>query len=380
MSTNSEVMLGTKIMNSARNVIFVVTLSFGSLCSVAHGCDDVVPVLQMTTLYGNFVVHEPVLHELFDSQAMQRIKGVQQYGIAHIVKRQPSYTRYDHCIGVWALLRKYGAPLAEQIAGLLHDASHPAFSHIGDHLFAQNLGQHGYQDNIHEWYLLQTDVPGILAKYGMKLGDVLPSNGKCSLLEQDLPDICADRLEYNLQGGLLVNLLTEQDIEKILNDVTIEHGKWYFTSVDSARKLALVSTYLTEYEWGSPGNHVMYRLFANVLRHAMTIGLISHQDVHFSTDDVLWQVLSQHNDQKLKQQINDVVNFRSLYALTTNERSLAMLSTKFRGINPLVVTDDGLKRLTDLDQCYKHEFLRVKNLVAAWPVWIDERIRTLVCA
>lgn len=43
--------------------------------------------------------------------------------------------RYDHSVGVMLLIRMLGGTLEEQIAGLLHDVSHTAFSHVADYVF-----------------------------------------------------------------------------------------------------------------------------------------------------------------------------------------------------------------------------------------------------
>src|SRR5271170_653561 len=88
------------------------------------------------TDYGTFVVTEPVLLELFDSESLARLKKIHQYGVNYFVKKgSPWYSRYEHSVGVWALLRRFGASLEEQVAGLLHDLSHTVFSHVGDLVF-----------------------------------------------------------------------------------------------------------------------------------------------------------------------------------------------------------------------------------------------------
>ena len=113
---------------------------------------------QVETIYGTFDVTDRVIIDLIDSPAMQRTKNVHQYGIAYFLDNYKFYTRYEHSVGVWALLKRYGAGLEEQIAGLLHDASHTIFSHLGDYIFNHNNPKSSYQDAIHGWYLNKTDI------------------------------------------------------------------------------------------------------------------------------------------------------------------------------------------------------------------------------
>src|SRR5690554_5599914 len=92
---------------------------------------------KIETFYGLIDVEEPLLLELIEHPAFQRLKGVHQYGVSYYTTHKEEYTRYDHSLGVFALLRAKGSPLKEQVAGLLHDVSHTAFSHVGDWIFGK---------------------------------------------------------------------------------------------------------------------------------------------------------------------------------------------------------------------------------------------------
>ena len=54
-------------------------------------------------------------------------------------------TRFEHSLGVFALLRRLRAPRREQVAGLLHDISHTAFSHAVDFVFTSEEQDHHEQ-------------------------------------------------------------------------------------------------------------------------------------------------------------------------------------------------------------------------------------------
>ena len=112
------------------------------------------------TFYGVLEVEEPVLLELIDSQAFQRLKSIHQYGVSYYTTHREEYTRYDHSLGVFAILRLKNASLEEQIAGLLHDVSHTVFSHVGDWIFQENE----YQDLIHSDFLERYGLGDILRK------------------------------------------------------------------------------------------------------------------------------------------------------------------------------------------------------------------------
>jgi len=317
----------------------------------------------ISTLYGDFTVIEPVLIELFNSSTMERIKHVRQYGAEdYVIKQIKEYTRYEHCVGVWALLRMYGASLEEQVAGLLHDTSHTVFSHVGDVLFKHKSMLFSYQDTIHQWYLQHQNIDSLLADYNIPF-DAICNHHKHSMLEQNLPDICADRLEYNLHAGILTNMLTADDIKIILNDLMYHEGCWFFVTKESAKKLALVSLFNTEFVWASPAAQYITQCIADALERALSIKLLTHDDIHFSTDDIVWNTLLTSDDPIIVQSIDNIMNHTQDNRITTYQKKQPLIQKKFRGLDPLIKEENELKRLTDIDNKYKKEYNRVKTLV-----------------
>lgn len=335
---------------------------------------DKVPVgRDIETIYGTFHVTEPVLLELIDSSVMQRLKKIHQFGVYYFIEngKPKEYTRYTHCLGVWALLRKYGAPLEEQMAGLLHDASHTVFSHVGDYLFKQKEfnADSSYQDDIHAWYLQQQKVDVLLAKHGYTLEQVLPKKNPYLGLDQDLPNICADRLEYNLYEGVLESMLDEKDVKAILGDLKLEDGRWFFSSAEIARKFAEVPLYLTAHHWGSAENFLLYSWAAKALKRAVELKIISFEDIHFSEDEIIWKKLAQSDDAAIKDNLAKMNKRRDLFSLTGKDSCDYLVKVKFRGINPFVKCGDSFKRLTDLDRDFAEKFEKVRTqLTEGWKV------------
>ncbi|MDR3150417.1 MAG: HD domain-containing protein [Candidatus Peribacteria bacterium] len=80
-------------------------------------------------------------------------------------------SRFLHSVGVFLLLRKFGASLEEQIAGLIHDTSHSVFSHTIDYI-NENLDRkkdHRIQDDNHEEFVKDSSVVEISKEYGIDL-------------------------------------------------------------------------------------------------------------------------------------------------------------------------------------------------------------------
>lgn len=94
---------------------------------------------------------------LLDTPLMQRLRGIRQLGLAHLVYPGATHTRLEHSLGVMHAAKRMFAALANSmtgelgdsdltnaqvivgIAGLLHDCGHVAFSHVGEHVLEDTL-------------------------------------------------------------------------------------------------------------------------------------------------------------------------------------------------------------------------------------------------
>ncbi len=329
--------------------------------------------ITLKNYYGTFDITEPVLCDLLECPSVKRLDAINQYGIDAYVNNFARYTRYQHSVGVMCLLRRFGASEQEQIAGLLHDVSHTVFSHVGDHLFGKRSkagmikdSKDSYQDSIHAWFMAQTEIGDILAKYGYTIDDIIHKNGMFLMLEQDAPALCADRIEYNLYGGLIESCLTQDDIAVILNALRYKDGHWFFVDVNAARKLADAALFLTEYHFGTSWNGLLNRWAAEMLQQALDQNIVSAHDLHFSTDDVIWELVNASDDIFIKKMLKKLYDYRLYFKdVTVADRYDSVFFPKFRGINPFVEQADGmLVGLYTCDEDYKSQFDRVKNVLA----------------
>ena len=325
--------------------------------------------VQLETIYGKVVVDHPLIAELIESSAFQRLKHINQYGVVNYITPTERYTRYDHSIGVYLLLKEYGATLEEQVAGLLHDVSHTVFSHVGDYVFQENYPGNSYQDDIHIWYLKESGIDEILGKYRLNAELIDHKLPHFKMLEQNLPFLCADRIEYNLQGGLKRGLISQQDFAEIRSSLHYKNDVWFFDHFSPALNLGRCSLIMTETLWGAAWESLCYQWAADALRRAFELELVSFYEFHFSTDDLVWKTLSTSSDPVIIEIIKKMHQVHELFELTADGQEDFLIKQKFRGINPLIQTEQGLKPLTALDQTYKSEFDRVKRLMGkGWSV------------
>lgn len=340
-------------------------LSISLLSVTLHGflVQEVDDALILTTIYGQTSITEPVLIELIKSPVVERLKKIHQYGVTPYVRHEESYTRYEHSLGVMLLLKQFGASLEEQIDGLLHDASHTVFSHIGDSLFNYRLRKESYQDKIHEWFLEHEGIIDLLKKYSFEDACSKDAKKYHRMLEQDRPDLCADRIEYNLTGALRESLLVVDEIQAIIKALHYGDGNWYFDNKDAATKFGRVSLQLSQMRWGGDWNLFVDYCASQILLRALELGIINTEMVHFGTDDAVMQILVAHNDPQIMKWRDYMYGVKQSYHLSDETDYDFYIKGKFSGTDPLVKINNKLLRVSELDSTYAQEFALCKACI-----------------
>src|SRR4029077_4903416 len=131
--------------------------------------------------------------------------------------------------------------------------------HVGDWVFAKEYREEDYQSMIHNAYLVACGIEEILNRYGYALEDISPKRKEFIMLEQPLPNLCADRIDYNIQGAYFQKFITSEEAQKLFLDLSFEEGKWIITDKELAIKLARFSLFMTEHCWGSALNFMQSR-------------------------------------------------------------------------------------------------------------------------
>ncbi|MCC2646183.1 MAG: hypothetical protein K0R02_248 [Rickettsiaceae bacterium] len=314
------------------------------------------------TIFSTQKIDDPVITELLSHPIMERVKNIDQSGPLYYFGYVPAYSRYDHSIGVWAILKHYNTPIKEQIAGLLHDVSHTVFSHVGDYLFDMPEGGTSYQDTIHLQYLEAQNILPLIKKYGLRLNDLNPKTSEYRRLEQELPNLCADRIEYILHTGVLYNKISKAEVKVIIKNLNFRHGQWYFTSEKQALRFAELSLYFTESFWGSAWNLVLNHYFAEILKEALKLNIITLDEVKYGVDKEVLQKLFSSNSKYIQQRMQWCRNIHKTFQIVDSGKYDMHMKAKFRGVDPWIKTKDGLIRLTEVNKEYKTKFDNLKYI------------------
>lgn len=321
------------------------------------------------TFYGPISVEEPIILELIESPAIQRLKKVYQYGDSHYTTHPEHYTRYDHSLGVFAILRIKKLPLNEQIAGLLHDVSHTVFSHVGDFIFEEEFENTDHQDSIHEWFLKRYGIEEILNKYGLTSSMILHKSGEFPALEQELPNLCADRIDYNIQGAYHQGYLTYNECLTLIKDLKFVDGVWISSTPQLLKKAAEFSLDMTKNCWGSAKSFLTSKWLSAALHKGLQNQEIHFEDIYFGTDDRVWKTLHRSNDPLIQKLLFKILNADYFFTLAGPQDADINVQRKFRGIDPWIKEKGVILRLTEIDLDFAENYQSTKNFMeSGWNI------------
>ncbi|EMY5505042.1 HD domain-containing protein [Bacillus wiedmannii] len=253
-------------------------------------------------IYGECEVDQ-LVEELILSKSVQRLKGIHQNGASYLINEKWNVTRFDHSVGVMLLIKKLGGSVEEQIAGLLHDVSHTAFSHVIDYVF-ENRNE-SYHEEIFSSVVKNSEIPAILAKHGYNYEDILLDDSKWTLLERSAPELCADRVDYTLRDMYTYGYISLEEVHRFLEDIIAVEGKMVLQNIEIAEWFT--ETYYKEVIdfFMKPMNIYGNDMLAKTLKLAFHKEVI-HADDFLLEDDELISKLQQCSDPEVHSLLSKV--------------------------------------------------------------------------
>lgn len=310
-------------------------------------------------LYGAIVFDEPVLTELIDSPTLQRLQGVDMGGYYEVYFPGSKHSRFEHSLGVAWLLRRFGASLEEQVAGLLHDASHSAFSHAIDYAIASaNQATQSYQDDVHESYLGETEVPALVMKHGFSMEHIF-DDVRHPLKERDLPDLCADRIDYILRGGIAYRVISPLQAQVFLDALSVKENRWVFRDSIIAREFAELFRHINHTFYSNIETALMFRTTGDWLAYALAQGYISLPELYTTDREVIGKVNAYLETDFELQKFWKRMNRETRYRLNPDGSERKTLC-KSRMVDPLCLEVDEIRKLSEVDSAWG-EVVRIES-------------------
>ncbi|HMM23053.1 MAG TPA: HD domain-containing protein [Selenomonadales bacterium] len=206
-------------------------------------------------LYG-FIEVSPLELQIVDSAPFQRLRGIHQLGLTHLVYHGAEHTRFGHSLGVMHLVtRAFDSVVSKnpsifsdkqqiwfrqilRLIALTHDLGHPPFSHASEKLFPKGT-EH---EDLTEKIIKDTGVAKVINEIGAQLETQLGSECKitpdliCDIYLGRTPEnplfiflrkfmdseLDCDKMDYLLRDSLYCGVsYGKYDLDRLLSSLTV---------------------------------------------------------------------------------------------------------------------------------------------------------------
>lgn len=276
-------------------------------------------------VYGKMELDDSIL-DLTEASVVQRLKGISQGGAVQFAYPEIKTTRFEHSVGVSYLIKLLGGDLKEQVAGLLHDVSHTAFSHVVDYVLENQ--KEDYHETIKEKFLTATDLNQKLEKHNFTGKDFYHEDG-FPILEKPLPKLCADRIDYTLRDLISFKKITPGEAREFIDDLVFYNGEIAVRTPRMAEWFKQSYQILNNGFFRDPKNLIANDILKRLLKSALQKKIITLEDF-VKTDQEMIEIILSSKEQDLLQQWNQLNN------IDPRTQNIPEVPFKERVIEPLI--------------------------------------------
>lgn len=162
------------------------------------------------------------------------------------------YSRLDHSVACCLMAWHFTKDKTKTLMALFHDLGTPVFSHTIDYLLGDTKNQESSEMNVFDIISSSKEICNLLKEDNITIDD-LKNAYKCSIIENERPKICVDRLDGVLQTALTwlciwqikdvkyiyknLDILINENGEKEIGFTNLEIANYFF---DACYKYSMV--------------------------------------------------------------------------------------------------------------------------------------------
>ncbi len=270
------------------------------------------------SLYGDVII-PGLIEKLIDTEAMQRLRRLNQIPFANLVYPGANHTRFEHSLGVYALTERFCryADIDREtskklmIYALLHDVGHFAFPHVLEDIVKSKTGM-GHE----EWgqeMIKKGEIRDILQENGINPEEIarIPDEKIGKAITGDLG---SDRIDYLLRDSKNTGVAYGAiDADRIMRKQLLINGEIFLdSSAMAAAESMLIGRFMM---FANVYNHKTRAAAALMMKKAITLALrsgsITINDITSGDDAGLMYMLLNSGKEEAKI-VSDIRN-RRLY-------------------------------------------------------------------
>lgn len=332
------------------------------------------------------IYHDEVpafLTEFMELDIMKRIQKVGmncgcEYTYFPQFQNLLEYSRYTHSVGCALIIWHFTQDMKQTLAGLFHDVSTPAFSHVIDFLHHDHMTQESTEEKTLDILKSSDELKLLLDKYQIELSEICDYH-MYPICDNDSPMLSSDRLEYTLSNLYNYQFCTLEQLKTFYDDLTVSLNcrnelELSFQNEQIACEFALCAMNMARI-YVADADRLSMQLLSDLIERAVLWNVLCEEDLYQDEQHVISKLAS---DERCKKMWN---RFTSLHevkrAVNQPEKGTwRMVDAKKRWINPQSVS---MKRANECSLEFKENSTQFLN--QDFRIWIgtDLEIFDLSC-
>jgi hypothetical protein len=168
------------------------------------------------------------------------------------------------------------------------------------------------------------------------------------LLEKKAPSLCADRFDYAIRE--IKDKTNQKTVNLCVSDLINKEGQLTFKSEKCAEFFGISYAKCQREHWAGKEAKTRYYILSNILKKAMNTGVISIEDIK-KTDMHVIRLLDKSKDEEILEGLRLLKEGFKIEE--TGDKEGIELRKKFRYIDPEVLVNGRIMRLSEISASYK---------------------------
>ena len=283
------------------------------------------------------------------------------------------YSSLDHSIAVALIIWHFTHDKKQTLSGLFHDISTPAFKHCIDFMNNDYENQESTEDLTKKMIQDSKEIMELLKKDNIEIDEVADYH-IYPIADNDTPQLSSDRLEYTLSNGLIQikRIWGIDEVRNIYSNIVIDKNEdgideMCFKDLKVAERFVEVMSELSILYMNDQRRFGM-QFLVDVLKRMSNLGLVSVSDLYELPEKEIVNRIKNCQKNNISKCFEMWQNADDVKTsdVEVADKYCIKIKAKKRYINPLVLTNDGPKRIADIstkakeniDKCMNYSFDR----------------------
>lgn len=264
------------------------------------------------------------------------------------------YSNLDHSIGVALIIWNFTHDKKQTLAGLFHDIAAPTFKHCIDFMNGDYEEQESTEEKTESIIRESKEIMQLLKRDNITVEEIMDYK-IYPIADNSTPKLSADRLEYTLANGVCWKSVWDiSEIKKIYDDLIIvknedDIDEIAFNSLEIA-ELFIEKASLLWPTWIDSKDKLGMQFIADSVAAMEKEGYITIDDLYTLSElEVVERILKCPN-KYIADSFKKFMEATNVYEsdILIKNKYCKSIKSKKRYINPLVKTENGCKRITEL--------------------------------